>query len=207
MTSNIPRKGDIIINPRTQRPVKVGSRTWLNLVKQGIVEGRYTDPNELGNLPEKYEELPPEEIEQKIEEVNRTLPRGQQAVRGRGRYKGKIVSRNKRLAPEEVSKYTTQVATRAVRNNIEAIADYDEDDDIEGMLEKMILAEMMGNNTQPRAMAPVERGRGRPKRTEQKTEQKKEKYETVAPDEYDYEDEYEDEETYEDDNDNENWEY
>ena len=206
MTSKIPRKGDIIINPKTQRPVKVGSRTWLNLVKQGIVEGRYTDPKELGTLPEQYEEIPPEEIEQKIEEVNKNLPRHQQAVRGRGRYKGKIVSRNKRLAPEEVSKYTAQVATRAVANNIETLAEY-EDDDIEGMLEKMILAEMMGGNTRPQT-APT-RNRGRPKQAQPKQEA----YETVAPEEYDYEeqDDYEeqpednyDEEEYDD---NENWEY
>ena len=44
---NLASKGDIIINPKTQRPIRVGSRTWLNLVKQGIVEGRYKDPREL----------------------------------------------------------------------------------------------------------------------------------------------------------------
>ena len=65
MSSNIPKKGDIIINPRTQRPVKVASRTWLKLVKEGIVEGRYTDPNELASLPEQYEEIPPDEIKKK----------------------------------------------------------------------------------------------------------------------------------------------
>ena len=186
MSAKIPRKGDIIINPNTQRPVKVGSRTWLNLVKQGVVEGRYTDPKELGQLPEKYEEIPPEEIEEKIEQVNKTLPRHQQAVRGRGKYKGKIVSRNKRLAPEEVSRYTAQVATRAVANNINTLAEY-EDDDIEGMLEKLILAEMMGGNSKPRA---------KPK----KVQPQQEAYEEVEPEEYDYEDEYENDE-------NENWEY
>ena len=191
--SKIPRKGDIIINPNTQRPVKVGSRTWLNLVKKGIVEGRYTDPKELGELPEQYEEIPPEDVEEKIEQVNKSLPRGQQAVRGRGRYKGKIVSRNKRLAPEEVSRYTAQVATRAVANNINTLADC-EDDDIEGMLEKMILAEMMGNNTQ-----------AKPKRTKQKAPPKQETYKEVAPEEYDYEDVEDDD--YENDDENENWEY
>lgn len=178
MSANIPRKGDIIINPNTQRPVKVGSRTWLKLVKQGVVEGRYTDPKELGELPEKYEEIPPEDVEQKLEEFNRTLPRGQQAVRGRGRYKGKIVKRNKRLAPNEVSRYTAQVATRAVANNIDRLAE--EEDDIEGMLEKMILEEMM--NGRPNT-APPPRGRGRPRKEPVAQEQ----YETEDADEYDYE--------------------
>lgn len=194
--SKIPRKGDIIINPNTQRPVKVGSRTWLNLVKQGVVEGRYTDPKELGQLPEKYEEIPPEEVEEKIEQVNKTLPRHQQAVRGRGKYKGKIVSRNKRLAPEEVSRYTARVATRAVANNINTLAEY-EDDDIEGMLEKMILAEMMGGNSKPQA---------KPKGRTKKEQPQQEAYEEVAPEEYDYED-VEDEYENDDDDENENWEY
>ena len=177
--NNVPMKGQIIINPTTSRPIRVGSRTWLNLVKQGIVSGHYRDDKELATLPEKYEELPPEEIEQKIEEVNRTLPRGQQGVRGRGRYKGKIVKRNKRLAPTEVSRYTAQVATRAVANNIEQLAN-SEDDDIEGMLEKMILEEMM--NGRPNT-APSTRGRGRPR----KAPVAQERYETEDADEYDYE--------------------
>ena len=209
MSSNIPRKGDYIVNPNTQRMVKIGSRVWLKLVKQGIVEGHYTDPKKLGKLPDNEEE-----IEKEIERINKTLPKGQQSVRGRGRYKGKIVSRNKRLAPEEVSKYTTQVATRAIRNNIEAIADYDDDDDIEGMLEKMILAEMMGsshNNSQPREAEPnAPRARGqstpytlyRPK----KAQPKQDEYETVAPDEYDYE-EVEQHSDGDDYDTSENWEY
>jgi hypothetical protein len=184
MSANIPRKGDIIINPNTQRPVKVGSRTWLKLVKQGVVEGRYTDPKELKALPEQYEELPPEEIEEEIKKANQGLPRHQQAVRGRGRYKGKIVKRNRRLQPEEVSKYTAQVATRTVANNIEQLAEV-EDDDIEGMLEKMILEEMMNGSRPQTAPLPIKRGRGRPK----KQTQREEKYQEIQPQEYDYEDE------------------
>ena len=184
--NNAPVKGQIMINPNTSRPIRVGSRTWLNLVKKGVVEGRYTDPKELKALPEKYEELPPEEIEEEIKRVNFHLPRHQQAVRGRGKYKGKIVSRNKRLAPEEVSKYTAQVATRAVANNIETLAEY-EDDDIEGMLEKMILEEMMNGSrpqTAPPARGAIKRGNGRPKKQTQQ-----EKYQEIQPQEYDYEDE------------------
>jgi hypothetical protein len=186
MSTQIPTKGTLIINPKTSRPIRVGSRTWLNLVKEGVVSGIHRDPKELGDLPEQYEEIPPQEIEEKIEQVNKTLPKHQQAVRGRGRYKGKIVSRNKRLAPEEVSRYTAQVATRAVANNINTLADCE---DVEGMLEKMILEEMMGSNTQ-----------AKPKRTK-KVAPKQEVYEEVEPEEYDYE------EVEEDDYPEENWEY
>ena len=44
--SNIPKKGDIIINPNTQRPIRVGGRSWLKLVKEGLVSGHYTDEME-----------------------------------------------------------------------------------------------------------------------------------------------------------------
>ena len=151
--SNVPKKGDIIINPRTQRPVKVGSRTWLNLVKQGLVSGHYTDPRELAVIEDG------ENVEEKINEINKTLPRGKQSVRGRGKYKGKIVSRNTQPSAEEISRYTAQIASRAVNNNIEELA---ECDDLEGMLEKMIMEEMMA--TRPATAPPVVRRVGKPKK-------------------------------------------
>jgi hypothetical protein len=50
--SAIPKKGTIIINPKTQRPVRVGSRTWLKLVKEGLIQGHYSDPNEIYDVKE-----------------------------------------------------------------------------------------------------------------------------------------------------------
>jgi len=160
---NAPKKGDIIINPNTQRPVKVGSRTWLNLVKQGLVSGHYTDPRQLEEVPEQYRE-DNKYVEQKIETINKTLPRGKQAVRGRGKYKNKIVSRNTQPSSEEISRYTAQIASRAVNNNIDALVD---SDDLEGMLEKMIMEEMMA--TRPATAPPVVRKKtvGRPAKTQE----------------------------------------
>ena len=176
---NIPKKGDIIINPNTQRPVKVGSRTWLGLVKLGLVSGHYRDPKELATIEDG------EDIEQKIEVINKTLPRGKQSVRGRGRYKGKIVSRNTRPSSEEVSRYTAQIASRAVSNNIDELA---ESDDLEGMLEKMIMEEML--STRPATAPPIVRKKvGRPK----KQEFDDEKYQVQEAPQEDYADEDEDE--------------
>ena len=129
--SNIPRKGDIIINPYTQHPVKVGGRTWLKLVKEGLVSGHYTDPKKLATISN--------DPQKQIEEINKTLPRDKQAVRGRGRYKGQIITRNKNPDTEDVSRYTAQVASRIVRNNIDVLA---ESEDIETELEQLILQEM-----------------------------------------------------------------
>tara|TARA_R110001599_G_scaffold73668_1_gene203650 strand:+ start:6333 stop:6938 length:606 start_codon:yes stop_codon:yes gene_type:complete len=185
---SIPNKGDIIINPNTQRPVRVGGRTWLGLVKKGLIEGRYTDPKELSRIPEH-----PQEIEQEIQRVNQTLPRGQQAVRGRGKYKGKIVSRNIRPPTEEVSRYTAQMASRVVNENIEDLAELADSDDLEAELERLILQEMAGNKptyyqqpTEPK----VGKSRGRPRKQVQQVEQ----FELQEPDMFDKDDEQEEEE-------------
>tara|TARA_R110000822_G_scaffold56916_6_gene143550 strand:+ start:144 stop:716 length:573 start_codon:yes stop_codon:yes gene_type:complete len=137
---NIPNKGDIIINPKSNRPIRVGSRTWLNLVKEGLLNGHYTDPKQLATIQE-------EDIENQIDEVNKTLPIGKQAVRGRGLHKGKIVSRNQQPKPEEISKYTAKIASKVVS---EVLQDNEclenlHTDDLEAELEMMILQEMANN--------------------------------------------------------------
>ena len=137
MSSRVPKKGSIIINPTTSRPVKVGSRTWLKLVKEGLVEGLYTDPNELYNVQEG------DNVEEKIEMINKELPLNQQSVRGRGKYAGKIVKRNKQPTLRETAQYTAKVASRAVADP-EVLEQLQEADDFETQLENMILAEMMG---------------------------------------------------------------
>lgn len=164
---NIPNKGDIIINPNTQRPVRVGGRTWLGLVKKGLIEGRYTDPKELSRIPEQ-----PQEVDAEIKRINQTLPRGQQAVRGRGKYTGKIVSRNLRPATEEVSRYTAKMASRIVNENIEdlaELADLENPDELEAELERLILQEMAGNK--PKTKNIIVKSRGRPRKQVQQVEQ------------------------------------
>ena len=106
---------NIIINPKTKRPIKVGGRIWLKLVKDGLVEGTYSDPNEICDIVE-------ENLEEKIEEINRDLPNNQQAVRGRGKYAGKIVKRSK------------SVKARTAAKPVEL--------DFETQLENMIMAEI-----------------------------------------------------------------
>lgn len=173
--NNVPRKGDIIINPSTQRPVKVGSRTWLNLVKKGLVEGRYQDPNELYEVKE--EENQPEILEKKIEEINKTLPRGTQAVRGRGKYAGKIVKRQKQPSTKELTEYTAKTAARTVKKNIADLEDMSYED-MERELEQLILSELTSGQSQ---LQPQPKRRGRPKKQTVDEEQ----YYTQQPDEYD----------------------
>lgn len=152
----VPKKGDFIVNPSTSRPIRVGSRTWLELVKKGLVSGHYSDPRELAVIEDG------EDVEQKINEINKTLPRNTQGVRGRGKYKGKIVSRNTQPSSEEISRYAAQIAARTVNNNIDELA---EADDLEDMLEKMIMREMLTVPVMRRSLN--KRTVGRPAKTQE----------------------------------------
>ena len=120
-------KGEIVYNPKTNRPIKVGSRAWLNLVKQGVIAGEYADENVLG---EYNEEESKQEIKKRIKELNSKQDLGTQVVRGRGVYKGKLVKRNKALSVQDISKKTSKIASKIVVD--------DEDEKLEKELEMMI---------------------------------------------------------------------
>ena len=143
MSSSIPKKGDLIINPNTSRPIRIGSRTWINLVKKGVLNSNFYDNNV---IEEQYEEIPEEQLELKIKQINEKLPIGTQAVRGRGKYANKLVKRNKPLSQEEITKSTVKRATRAVVDNIDELDEVDYDN-MEKRLEQLIMEEML--NTRP----------------------------------------------------------
>ena len=125
-----------IINPKTQRPVKIGSRTWRKLVSDGIVENQKIDePCEL------YELSQEDNIEQKINELNRSLRITEQAVRGRGRFRNKVVKRRKQPSTEIVAEHTIKTTAGKLRdrNTYESLhenGNFDED------LETMIMREL-----------------------------------------------------------------
>ena len=143
---NCPNKGDIIINPKTSRPVKVGSRTWLLLVKEGLLQGHYKDEKKLVEQPNDYDET-----EEVIYKANKTLKnQGKQAVRGRGIYKGSIVSRNLKPKTEEVQKHTAKCASKVMKKftskNEELNLELD-DEELEKELERLILQEIANTST------------------------------------------------------------
>ena len=133
--SSVPAKGDVIINPKTQRPIRVGGRSWLKLVREGLLEGVYKDPKEL------YEVQENDDVEEKIQEINKTLPEDVQGVRGRGKYKDKIVKRNKPPNTERTVRSTARRASKVISRNLETLNP--DEDDLEKQIENMILGELM----------------------------------------------------------------
>lgn len=142
----VPKKGDIIVNPNTNRPVRVGSATWLRLVKTGVVDGHYTDPRELAKI-EPDEDLA--SVEQKINEVNKTLPMNKQACRGRGMLKGKIVARTKTPSAQEIARYNAKIGS-APNNISEAYSDQEDEVENEEIVFEKILEKMMSDDASER---------------------------------------------------------
>ena len=182
--NNVPKKGDVIINPKTQRPIKVGSRVWLKLVKDGLVAGHYTDPNEI------YEVKEGDNEDELIQQFNKTLPPNVHSVRGRGKYANKIVKRNKQPSTRATTQHTVRTTARKLKDP-EVYEQLQEADDFEAELENLIMAELAGITNEP---VRVRKARADPRKNNPNNLQKQqyeEQYYTQEP-EQEYEEESED---------------
>ena len=147
--NNIPEKNSIIINPKTNRAIKVGHRAWLQLVREGLIDGDYYDSNEL------YEMKEGDDIKQKIQELNKDLPINQQSVKGRGKYKNKIVKRHRAPSTLQISRHTARKTAQKLKNR-KVYDDLQEKGDFENELETMIMNELTSiNNQQPRKQTRI----------------------------------------------------
>jgi hypothetical protein len=126
----------VVINPRTQRPVKVGSRTWRKLVSDGVLN--HTDEPEDGQL---YTLRANDDPEEKIQELNTLLPPTVQAVRGRGRYSGKIVKRRRQPSTERVALHTIQKTAEKIRDR-KTYENMHSEGDFDNALEELIMQEL-----------------------------------------------------------------
>ena len=100
--TQILHKGDIIINPLTSRPVKVGGTVWRKLVKQGLVHGAYKDPKVLGE----YSTTKDWKVKQKI--LKHQMDDEFVPSRGRGKYNGKIVKKRNPFESNKVKRKKVQ---------------------------------------------------------------------------------------------------
>ena len=89
---------DYIINPLTKRPIKRGSKRWRKLIKDGIIDDSNFEDEKIIYVPDKNlnqkqinEDLEKAKIELKSEENEQI-----QYVKGRGKYKNKLVERKLR---------------------------------------------------------------------------------------------------------------
>lgn len=130
--NQIPHKGDIVINPKTARPIKVGGSVWRKLVKEGLLSGHYQDPKVLGEYTTENDW----KIKQKI--LKKQLPEEYVPSRGKGKYKGKIV---KRQNPYESVKSKAKKGAKTLADQYD---DFDEDE-----LRKMLMESMSIRKKKP----------------------------------------------------------
>lgn len=94
-TNNIMNSSnDIMINPLTQKPIKIGGRVYIKLVNDGVISAHndllkneldtYDNDEDAEDLINTHNEI--------LKEVTPKL----QAVRGRGKHQNKIVVRHKK---------------------------------------------------------------------------------------------------------------
>jgi cobalamin biosynthesis protein CobT len=115
----IPTKGDIMINPKTSRPIRVGHKAWRSLVQEGLIPAHYTDPKIVKSKSE-------------------PLPAGLQSVKGRGQYKGQMVLKRKAPDVQAIVSATSKIAAKKMRKE----GTEEDEADLEAELTRMIHEEM-----------------------------------------------------------------
>jgi hypothetical protein len=178
---------DYIRNPKTNRPVKVGSRVWRDLVKEGMVSSQnYQDEKEL------YALKPNDDPSQVIQQLNKTLPRSKQAVRGRGMYQGKIVKKEKPYNNlEDTVNMVKKASCKAMKNM--PPPESSDDEDWTNQLENLIMMEIVQPSNPQRKKVGIN-----PKSKALSQSKQEEDYEEIQPQE---EDSDEDDENLENEND------
>ena len=110
-----------IINPKTNRHILVGGTTYNQLLKEGLLNKTKEEIDEDKVLAE----VDNDNIQETIQKLNKELPDDIQAVRGRGKFKGKIVTR--------------ELNTKRKITSLKEKAD---DDTLEDAIERMVLGDI-----------------------------------------------------------------
>ena len=151
MPSKKNENKEFVMNPKTRRLVKIGSTTWTKLVADGLLKGAETvdiiaQEQIVGEIDDTSLE---DEIQEKITDLNKEMPVDQQIVKGRGKFKGKLVKRKKaQVNIKEISEQVATAASVAISNNIEQLAETDVDD-LDDLLKSLIMEELITPASSP----------------------------------------------------------
>lgn len=148
MKRNFVPKPTFIVNPNTNRQIRVGGKAWLKLVKNGVLErGDYLPPNCAYKLREaEYENEEAQMDELNVEKQrmidNNEIPEGVHPVISK---KNQIVYQKPKLTAKETSELTSQAALDVI-DQIQSgeleIPDMSRDD-ARNYLQKLIFEQML----------------------------------------------------------------
>jgi hypothetical protein len=131
-----------IINPQTNRPIKIGGVTWRRLVSDGLVSSQRAD-NELYEADTKEEA---KEVVQSFKKRNKDPNRNIVIARDGKR----IISARRRTTHKEISKNTGIAAARVLKKIHSGELSMPEDStdaEVEDFVQQQVLNELMGLTT------------------------------------------------------------
>jgi hypothetical protein len=135
-------KVEMLVNPLTKRPIKVGGKIHKKLIREGVMKGIIEkDENVL------YEYGDKDDIDYLKTELNKKLPMRKKAVIGRkgSQYENKIVSRTRTPNTKEIVDYTLNT----IKNH----------SDIDAEIEQMIMNELCFDNNKKSKPIPIKKER------------------------------------------------
>tara|TARA_R110001606_G_scaffold41396_2_gene111729 strand:+ start:245 stop:679 length:435 start_codon:yes stop_codon:yes gene_type:complete len=129
-----------IINPKTKRPIVVGGRVWVRLIREGILNS-----NQVSNEYE-IEDINTEDNDDDNDDDNDNDDT--YLAKGRGKNKGLMVKKSKPLKPEQIHKQISESAVRVIKKYKSTDDnDDDNDNDLNKLVQQMIMDEMLNNDT------------------------------------------------------------
>tara|TARA_R110000772_G_scaffold53495_1_gene122397 strand:+ start:6127 stop:6570 length:444 start_codon:yes stop_codon:yes gene_type:complete len=126
-----------VINPKTKRPIVVGGRVWVRLVREGILNSNQV------SAEYEIEDTEPDKTEPEMAEPDNDD--NNYLVKGRGKNKGLMVKKAKPLNPEQIHKHISESAIRAIKKYKSTDNDGD-DSDLNKLVQQMIMDEMLNND-------------------------------------------------------------
>lgn len=166
-------KIEMIVNPLTNRTIKINGKVHKKLIREGVMKGILEKDEAI-----LYDYNENDDVEYLKEELNKKLPMRKKAVKGRAgsQYENKIVSRSRTPNTKEIVDYTLST----IKNHSKLDAD----------IEQMIMNELCFDNKKISKPINIKKE----KASKNKKQQSKVQFKIIAPDtETEYETEYDDE--------------
>lgn len=149
---------DYVINPNTNRKIRIGSKTYLKLIREGLIAdkhyvGTQQIPNaETGENHIDITDVKGDDLKELIEVETMKLENGYVAVPGRGKYKNKLVKRKKNIKSEDLATIATKASVKVIKDHLPEITNHsnhfqDDDEGLEKLIQELVASEMLNANT------------------------------------------------------------
>lgn len=149
---------EYVLNPNTKRMLKIGSKTYLKLVREGVIAdehyvGTQQIPNiETGENHIDISDLKGVDLKEVLDEETLKLENGLVAVPGRGKYKGKLVKRKKNVRTKDLAVIATKASVKVIKDHLPEINNHsshfqDDDEGLEKLIQELVASEMIRADT------------------------------------------------------------